>query len=360
MPKHIARLILLMVAFGVAALVGKSFFTTDSFYRYGHYRGDSVAEIASDKPKFKGSDYCQPCHAARFAEWSAGVHHSVDVGKAVQCEVCHGAAGARDIKGKFEHVSTGLDHPASGKLAVPPDTLKLCPICHERMPGRPAEQKQIDVATHAGTQQCTTCHNPHSPKLIRIPGAPADHPANGPAGKLAVCAGCHGSDGVSVNPVWPNLAGQHDAYLIEALKAYRSNARENAMMAPIAKTLTDADLREIATHFSGLTLKTASAAVADKDSAVGKAKAVACAGCHGADGVSSNPAWPTLAGQQRGYLIAALRAYRDGMRKNEVMAGMTKGLSDSDVDALAGYFSNVRPTEARVNRRDIKLRSASP
>ena len=205
MPKHIARLILLMVAFGAAAFVGKSFFTVDSFYRYGHYRGDSVAEIASDKPKFKGSDYCQPCHAARFAEWSGGVHHSVDVGKAVQCEVCHGAAGTRDIKGKFEHVSTGVDHPASGKLLVPTDTLKLCPICHEKMPGRPAGQKQIDVATHAGTQQCTTCHNPHSPKLIRIPGAPAELPANGAAGKLAVCAGCHGSDGMSVNPVWPNL-----------------------------------------------------------------------------------------------------------------------------------------------------------
>ncbi len=54
----------------------------------------------------------------------------------------------------FQHVSSGVDHPASDKLPVPADTLKLCPLCHEKMPGRPAEQRQIDIATHAGTQQC--------------------------------------------------------------------------------------------------------------------------------------------------------------------------------------------------------------
>jgi cytochrome c553 len=342
MPKHIARLVFLMVAFGAAAYAGKVFFTADSFYRYGHYRGDSVAEIASDKPKFKGSDSCQACHAERYAEWSAGVHHSVDLGKAVQCEVCHGAGGERDVKGKFEHVSTGLDHPASGKLAVPTDTLKLCPICHEKMPGRPAEQKQIVVATHAGTQQCTACHNPHSPRLIHVAGAPAGGAASGPAGKAAACAGCHGGDGMSVNPVWPNLAGQHDAYLIDALKAYKSGARDNPMMAATAKALSEADMREIATHFSALKPKPAGASAGAPEIAAGKAKAAPCAGCHGANGVSVNPVWPSLAGQKKDYLAASLKAYRDGVRKNDLMSGMAKSLSDADVDALASYFSSAR------------------
>ncbi len=342
MPKHIARLILLMVAFGAAAYGAKVFFTADSFYRYGHYRGDSVAEIASDKPKFKGSDSCRACHAERYAEWSGGVHHSVDLGKAVQCEVCHGAAGGRDVKGMFEHVSTGVDHPASGKLAVPTDTLRLCPICHEKMPGRPAEQKQIVLATHAGTQQCTACHNPHSPKTLRGPAAPTAFSGSGAVGKTSVCAGCHGGDGMSANPVWPNLAGQHDAYLVEALKAYKSGTRENAMMAPIAKALSEADIREVAAHFAALKVKSPGAAVGGSNTAAGKAKAAVCAGCHGANGVSSNPVWPSLAGQQKDYLVAALKAYRDGTRKNEVMGGMAKGLSDGDVDALAGYFSSVR------------------
>ena len=184
MPKHIARLIALIVGFAAVAYAAKVFFTADSFYAYGHYRGDSVAAIASDKPKYKGSEYCQSCHAEEYAEWSTGVHHSVDVGKVVKCEVCHQAAGGRDVGGMFQHVSTGVDHPAGGKLPIPHDTLKLCPLCHEKMPGRPADQPQIDIATHAGTQQCTTCHNAHSPKMIRT-AAPAAQPG---AGKAAACA----------------------------------------------------------------------------------------------------------------------------------------------------------------------------
>ena len=266
MPKHIVRLVALMIACGAAAYAAKAFFTADSFYRYGHYRGDSVVEIASDKPKFKGSDSCQPCHAVLFAQWSSGVHHSINVGKAVQCEVCHGAGGTRDAKGMFDHVSTGLDHPAGARLAVPSDTLRLCPLCHEKMPGRPAEQKQIVIATHAGTQQCTTCHNPHSPKLIRIVGASAGNATNGSLSKAGACAGCHGGDGVSANSIFPNLAGQHGAYLIDALKAYQSGARDNVMMAATAKALSEADMGELAKHFAGMKVSTASAAWRQRES----------------------------------------------------------------------------------------------
>ena len=342
MPKHIARLIVLLVAFGIGAYAAKQFFTASSFYQYGHYRGASVVEIASDKPKFKGADYCKDCHAERYAEWSAGVHHAVNLGKAVQCEVCHGAAGARDVKGMFEHVSTGVDHPASGKLHVPTDTLKLCPICHEKMAGRPAEQKQIVVETHAGRQQCTSCHNPHSPLTMRGPVAHGAGSGGASGGKADACVGCHGGDGMSANPIWPNLAGQHAAYLIEALKAYKSGARDNPMMAATAKSLTDSDMREVAAHFASLKMKTGSARSNDAAFAAGKAKAAACAGCHGADGVSGNPSWPSLARQQKDYLVAALRAYRDGTRKHDVMGGMAKTLSDADVDALASYYSAAR------------------
>lgn len=341
MPKHISRLIILMVAFGAAAYAAKVYFTADSFYVYGHYRGNSVAEIASDKPKYKGSEYCQPCHAERYAEWSKGVHHSVDVGKVVQCEVCHQAAGGRDAGGMFQHVATGTDHPASGKLPVPSDSLKLCPLCHEKMPGRPAEQRQIDIATHAGTQQCTACHNPHSPKMIAVAGATAAQAGNAATGKSAICAGCHGGDGISVNPIWPNLAGQHGAYLIDALKAYRTGARQNVMMSATAKGLSDADIQNLADHYAAMKHKVAGSATEPPNAAAGKAKAAACAACHGENGVSSNPAWPSLAGQQKDYLVGALKAYQEGARKSEIMAGMAKGLSNADIDALAEYYSSV-------------------
>src|SRR6266536_3281448 len=283
MPKHITRLILLMVAIGAVAYAAKGFFTPESFYLYGHYRGNSVAEIASDKPKYKGSEYCQPCHAQQYAVWSKGVHHSTEKGKFVQCEVCHGVAGGRDAGAMFQHVATGVDHPASGKLAVPTDTRKLCSLCHENMPGRPVEQRQIVIAAHAGTQQCTTCHNPHSPNFVAA-AAPAAQSGNAAAGKAASCTGCHGGNGVSTNPAWPSLAGQQSAYLVEALRAYKTGARENAMMAATAKALSDADMQDLARHYATLKIKAATAAAAGQDLAAGKARSATCAACHGANG----------------------------------------------------------------------------
>lgn len=70
--------------------------------------------------------------------------------------------------------------------------------------------------------------------------------------KAAVCAGCHGAAGISANPLWPNLAGQHDAYLVKQLKAFRGGSRTDPMMSPMAKPLSDADIDNLAAHFSSL------------------------------------------------------------------------------------------------------------
>jgi cytochrome c553 len=78
------------------------------------------------------------------------------------------------------------------------------------------------------------------------------------------------------------------------------------------------------------------------DPAAGKAKSVACAGCHGADGVSVIPTFPNLAGQKEAYLIATLKGFRDGTRKNATMNPMAKPLSDADIENLAAYYSNLK------------------
>ncbi|NOR39859.1 MAG: c-type cytochrome [Gammaproteobacteria bacterium] len=77
------------------------------------------------------------------------------------------------------------------------------------------------------------------------------------------------------------------------------------------------------------------------DVAAGKGKAASCAGCHGATGVSNNPMWPNLAGQQAGYLAKQLRAFRDGSRSDPMMGPMAKPLSDADIDNLAAYYSSL-------------------
>lgn len=77
------------------------------------------------------------------------------------------------------------------------------------------------------------------------------------------------------------------------------------------------------------------------DAAAGKAKSAACAGCHGANGVSANPLWPNLAGQKEAYLAKQLKAFRDGSRSDPVMAGISKPLSDADIGNLSAYFAGL-------------------
>ena len=70
--------------------------------------------------------------------------------------------------------------------------------------------------------------------------------------KAAMCVGCHGAQGVSMNPEWPNIAGQKDKYLMNQLKAFRGGVRKNPLMTPIAASLSDADIENLAAYFSGL------------------------------------------------------------------------------------------------------------
>ena len=70
--------------------------------------------------------------------------------------------------------------------------------------------------------------------------------------KSVTCAGCHGSNGISNNPMWPNLAGQKQAYLASALQMYRDGRRKNAMMTAMAKNLSDADITNLAAYYANL------------------------------------------------------------------------------------------------------------
>jgi len=73
--------------------------------------------------------------------------------------------------------------------------------------------------------------------------------------KFALCIGCHGTEGVSMNPEWPNLAGQKDKYIISQLKAFRAGTRKNDLMTPMAAALNDEDVENVAAYLSGLNCK---------------------------------------------------------------------------------------------------------
>jgi cytochrome c553 len=70
--------------------------------------------------------------------------------------------------------------------------------------------------------------------------------------KAATCAGCHGANGISNNPLWPNLAGQKAAYLAKQIRAFKAGERKDPTMEPMAKPLSDADIENISAYFESL------------------------------------------------------------------------------------------------------------
>ena len=79
------------------------------------------------------------------------------------------------------------------------------------------------------------------------------------------------------------------------------------------------------------------------DVVAGKAKSATCAACHGNNGISMIPMYPNLAGQKEQYLVLQMKAFRDGERKNMVMAPMATGLSDADIANISAYYSSLDP-----------------
>lgn len=77
------------------------------------------------------------------------------------------------------------------------------------------------------------------------------------------------------------------------------------------------------------------------DPVAGKAKAGACAACHGAQGISANPLWPNLAGQQEQYLAKQLKDFKSGSRKDPLMTSQAAGLPEDDIANLAAYFGSL-------------------
>ncbi len=92
--------------------------------------------------------------------------------------------------------------------------------------------------------------------------------------------------------------------------------------------------------FTVSVLVASASAMAGGNIEAGKEKATACAACHGANGVSVSPMFPTIAGQHADYLAHALQAYKTGKRNNPIMQGTVAALSDEDIEDLSAYFAS--------------------
>lgn len=173
--------------------------------------------------------------------------------------------------------------------------------------------------------------------------------------KSAICAACHGSDGNSVVPNWPKLAGQHEKYLVRQVTLIKDGARPVPEMMGITPGLSDQDILDFAAYFSS---QTATGGVADESKVelgarifrAGNAESgvPACMSCHGPAGEGNPPAgYPALAGQHAMYSGKMLTQFRDGQNwgeddeSSQIMNGAAAELSDEEIEAVASYIQGL-------------------
>jgi len=166
-----------------------------------------------------------------------------------------------------------------------------------------------------------------------------------------VCGACHTADGSRGSPANPILQGQHPEYLAKQLSEFKAGKRVNAIMQGMAATLSEADIRDVTAFYAS---KQAKAGFAKSKDTVTLGEKIyrggladrsipACAGCHGPTGSGIPAQYPRLRGQHADYTEAQLKAFREGLRKNNLqMTGVVAKLNDKEMKAVADYIAGMR------------------
>jgi len=169
------------------------------------------------------------------------------------------------------------------------------------------------------------------------------------------CAACHGQDGRSLNPAWPNLAGQRADYLDKQLHDLKQNQSRQVddAMAPFIRELTDEDIQNIAAFYAKKPLPSGTHRLRKKNirgeelyrQGDAKQHIMACATCHGANATGNGmPGFPSLAGQHINYTIRQLEAFKTNARQNDpghTMHMVTAPMSSEDIYAIAYYLASL-------------------
>lgn len=190
----------------------------------------------------------------------------------------------------------------------------------------------------------------------------ADGSAQQGAAKAAACTACHGPSGNSSNPQWPRLAGQNAIYIAEQLQLFKAGVRKNPVMMPMASTLSDKDIDDVALYFESQTptgleadpsyWKAGEALYQQGDPS---RSIPACIACHGPVGRGNMAAgYPSLRAQQSVYVVKQLNDYASGARyapaapnapqprNAEIMTSIAKLLSPQDIRDVASYVQGMR------------------
>lgn len=171
--------------------------------------------------------------------------------------------------------------------------------------------------------------------------------------KSTICAVCHGKNGISSNPIWPNLAGQHASYTIQQLKDFKAGTvRNSPSMAGMVANLSNEDMADLAAYYQQLPL---AKGVASKENLKRgetlyrggdfKKGITACIACHGPQGLGNGEAkFPVVSGQHAPYMVMELLDFKNGTRKtdfNGIMRSIASRMSKEDMEAVANYMQGL-------------------
>lgn len=158
-----------------------------------------------------------------------------------------------------------------------------------------------------------------------------------------------------MNQEWPNLAGQHEKYILKALRSYKDGTRDVVLMTSQAAALSEQDMEDVAAYYASQSLaqQTADPALVKQGERIYRGGDMdrgisACMACHGPSG-RGNPAagYPALAGQHATYTANQLLAYRANVRQtdadvDQVMRNVSALLSEAEIKAVASYIQGLQ------------------
>ena len=160
------------------------------------------------------------------------------------------------------------------------------------------------------------------------------------------CAGCHGTNGASVGPSSPSLAGMSATYIADSMRAFKEGEREASIMTRIAKGYSDEDFEKMGEFFAAQPIHMAKEDGGSMSKKGAKLYDKYCEKCHADNGLDPEDDAGFLAGQYRMYLEYALEDAMDGTRDyGKKMAKqlnkMHKKEGDAGIQALLDYFASV-------------------
>ena len=210
------------------------------------------------------------------------------------------------------------------------------------LPGSPARQQVSDRTPPTPVSQVVW-----TPGVLQI--LAEAKPERGRAKVQEVCISCHGEQGVSVSPEYPNLAGQSGAAIYKQLSDYRTGSRTNQVMTEIAKALDESTLADVAAYYAAQPKRNPDpTTLAESPPAIVRLVELGdpsrnippCAACH-RPGSGGPIEAPILSEQGRDYLVLQLKMYASGDRRNDVygrMRTIASRLTPAEIDGLAAYY----------------------